>query len=241
MADQPESLFEQPQATPAQEQQPEAPAVNQPQDNGFADLLSSIKREDGSTKYADVPSALKGAADAQDFIATLKQEKAELTAKLQEQAEALARAKGAEEVLAKLDEQRNEPVATPAPSLNPEDLTTVVESVLSQREVEAQKATNTKSVVNYFAEKYGDKAGEVFYAKAKEAGYTPEEINQVAANKPNSVYKLLDETPSKPQKPLESSVRTDELLDKPRAKVSVMDHADSDTLISEWQNCKSDN
>lgn len=234
MSDQ-DSIFQESTQTPAStgEVQTQEPA---PSVDAFADLLASIKSEDGRQKYTDVETALKSLPHANQHISTLEKEMAQLK-------DELARRKSAEEVLESM--QSKTPDKTEQPSAAAVDLAQIEQLVekklLSQRQQQEQMK-NVSSVTEVLSKTYGDKAEEVFYATAKEAGLTMEQINTLAATAPAAVLKLMGVNKGQgvPGR-THSSVNTEAMAnngqaDKLSAKVPF--GASTRDMVNAWRNAK---
>jgi hypothetical protein len=155
-------------------------AVNNPSpastQESFSDLLSVVLNDEGEQKYSSVPEAMKGLVHSQEYIRKLKGEMASLQSELDKRT-------SVEEALNKqLNPPEPEVNTTPA-GLSVEDVT----ALLEQREQKKAVESNTKKVAATIQEKFGDKAEEVFYGKAKELGMTNEQFNNLAAQSPNAV------------------------------------------------------
>lgn len=176
--------------TPTGEQNPDTPAP----DNALANLLGNIKNEQGVQKYDSVEKALEGAAHAQTFIG-------QLTAKTQEQEAELQRLRGqlegmgsVSDIVSQLQPQQQQPAQEPQPgqpALSAEDVAALVQQQLQQASEQKVQTDNKTKVVNAMTEAFGEKAGEMFYAKAQEKGLTKEMAETLAANSPQAVIDLI--------------------------------------------------
>lgn len=185
MSDQ--TIFNQnPQETPANE-------LVQKTQNSFEDLLGMVTNEHGERKYRDVPSALQGLQHAQSFISQLKSEMATLKAEnesLRIQAEKIKELEATIQTLS--SNARTQTVSEPTSvALDEESLASLLEKTLTKREIEARRQANVTKVVSEVKNKFGDKAEEVFYGKAKELGMSVEEVNELASKSPQAVLGLL--------------------------------------------------
>ena len=172
------------QATPA------TPNVQTP--NSFEDLLGMVTNELGERKYKDVPSALQGLQHAQGFIGQLKSELATLKSENEALRIQVERIKELENTVQTLTASVKAPPAEPqAAVLDEVALTNLLEKTLTQREIQARRQQNITKVVTEVKSKFGDKAEEVFYGKAKELGMSVEEVNELASKSPQAVLGLL--------------------------------------------------
>ena len=236
MADQ-ASIFES-ESTPTE-------AVTEPVQNqepsqtvdAYADLLATIKSEDGRQKYADVESALKSLPHANEHISKLQQEMEQLR-------EEVAKRQSAEEVLARLESKTTENPETP--SVAPVDLAQIeqlVDKRLTARQQAELQANNLKSVTSKVSEAFGDKAEEMFYTTAKEAGLSMEQINSLAATAPTAALKLLGLTgqaaPSLPGR-TSSSINTEAMQQNAQEVRSskVPFGASTNDMVQAWRNAK---
>lgn len=178
----------------------------------FQDLLSLITNEAGEPKYKTVKDALVALQHSQSFISTLKNEKTELESKLNEASSVAAKVTELESVLAKIT-SAPAPSPAPAPTASPEvDVQGLVKQVLSQ-EKEAERANaNISSVTTALKQQFGDKAEEVFYTRAQEAGLSKAEINTLAAKSPAAALRIIGVQAAKPNTPTQgSSINTTNL------------------------------
>ena len=183
---------EQPQETPAQQE----PASS---DNVFADQLASIKNERGEQKYASVEEALKGSANAQQYITELKGKLSSYEEEMAKIKSELEKRESVEDVVSRLTAQQEPKVEeTPdTPASDGQDINQVVEQLLTQREAASKKAQNVELVQSTLTKQFGDKTREVVQAKAKELGIAPERIGEIAAESPQMALALFNTTQSK--------------------------------------------
>lgn len=203
MADQ--SIFENntQQVTPATTTNQPAPT------DDLQDLLSQIKNENGEPKYKSVRDALVGLSHAQSFIQTLRTEKSQVEQErdsLKTTAEKVAELEKFVQQLTQREQQQ-----TPAPQgLSEEAVARLVESTLTKKQQDDVAKQNLASVVNVVSKEFGDKAEEVFYAKAQEIGLSRAEINALAARTPQAALKLIGvtQTTSSSVSPNKTTVNT---------------------------------
>ena len=235
MADQ-ASIFEseatQPQAETetAQSQEPSKTM------DAYADLLATIKSEDGRQKYSDVASALKSLPHANEHISKLQAEMEELRAEV-------ARRQSAEEVLQRLESKTTEKPETPSVgTVDIAQIEQLVDSRLTARQTAELQKNNLKSVVSKVNEVYGDKAEEMFYTTAKEAGLSMEQVNSLAATAPSAVLKLMGlttKTSSLPGKTF-SSINTEAMQhnNQESRSAKVPFGASTKQMVDAWRNAK---
>lgn len=204
--------------------------------DAYADLLASITSTDGRQKYNDVESALKSLPHANEHISKLEQEMDQLREELEKRA-------SAEEVLARLESKTQE--KSESPSTNTVDLAQIeqmVDSRLTARQTAELQAKNVADVTSKVAEVFGDKAEEVFYATAKEAGLSMEQVNNLAATAPAAVLKLMGVggKPSGMPAKTSSSVNTEAFVgnsqDRPSSRVPF--GATTRDMVQAWRNAK---
>lgn len=177
----------------------------------FQDLLSLITNEAGEPKYKTVKDALVALQHSQSFISTLKNEKTELESKLNEASSIAAKVTELESVLARITSAPPPPPASP-PAESNVDVQGLVKQVLTQ-EKEAERANaNISSVTTTLQQQFGDKAEEVFYTRAQEAGLSKAEINALAAKSPAAALRIIGVQSTKPNKVSQgSSINTTNL------------------------------
>jgi len=165
-------------------------------DDLFADKLTKIVNEKGEPKYKDVESALEALSHSQNFIETLKSEKAEIENKLNELSAELDKRESVEDVVKRLTERTNNtaPNTVDQPKeggLDESKIVDLVNSVLKQQSEQSLAQQNIARVSKTLTETFGDKAKEVIQSKAKEIGSTPQELRDLSASKPELVLKLF--------------------------------------------------
>lgn len=134
-------------------------------------------------KYSSIEDLDKAYGHANEHIGQLEKELEELKAKVQESEGKddtvekilahLKQAKAPEDQQGKADEKPVEEI---------------VEALLKQREQESVQKTNASKVREALTAKYGDKAGEVYKAKAKELGV---DLDQLTAQSADAVIALF--------------------------------------------------
>lgn len=161
------------------------------QNDDLATLLGEIKNERGEPKYKNVQEALKALNHAQQYIPTLKSKEQELEQKLNDALAKLTKMETLEASVLELTRSKEQPGNNQPTGLNEEQVAELVTRTLTKTQQEAIQKQNLDGVVNATREKFGDKAAEVFYGKAKELGMTVEEFNTLAARTPKAVLKLI--------------------------------------------------
>jgi len=166
-------------------------------DDSFADLLASIKNEKGDQKYDSLPKALEGLRNAQEYIPQLKGELSSKDEEINNLREQLLKMKTVEETIEGLKNSQEQQGTPSKVGLGEEDVTALLERMLSTKEIESKRKTNINTVTQTMKEKFGDKAEEVFYSKASELGLTKEMFNTLASESPKAVLTMFETTPSK--------------------------------------------
>ena len=95
------------------------------------------------------------------------------------------------------------------PSLSEEDLKSLVERTLTERDKDSVVKQNLNLVNNEMEKSYGTDASTKIQNKAKELGLTLERMQEIAAESPTAFFNLIGE-PKKDFRPMvEGSVRTE--------------------------------
>lgn len=174
-----------PAATPATQEptkvQDPAPVVNTEPKFDIPDTVKEFIGE--GKKYASIEAALASIPHAQSHIATLEGEMGELR-------EDLIKRKTAEEILAEINKKPTEEQTIP--QFDPSQLDALIENKMAAKEQQVVRQANVSTVVDKFAEVYGDKAKaeEVYINKAKELGLSIDYLNNLAATSPKAVFEL---------------------------------------------------
>lgn len=176
-------------------------------------LLASIKNERGEPKYKSVEDALVALQHSQSFIPQLRQENDLLKQRQQEQEASLARMTTLEEEVRKLT-QGNPAQGTPPAAVDQETIAKLVEQSLTSAQQAQLAKANQQKVVEAITNKFGaEKAGELFYAKAAELGFSQADINALAGKSPEAALRIvgISEAPAHRQgiTPPSSTVRTE--------------------------------
>lgn len=95
-------------------------------------------------------------------------------------------------------------------TINEEDLKSLVEKTLTQREKDSLVKQNLTQVDKALEETFGTEALAVVQKKAQELGMSIERMKDIAAESPNAFFALIGEKPKQPLNPMISgSVRTE--------------------------------
>ena len=122
----------------------------------YADLLGSIKNERGEPKYKDVQTALEALRHSQEFIPQLKSEKEKTEQQLAALSAEVERLKTLEQSIEQLNLQNRGNEGTPPTSISKDDVTSLVNATLTQREVALKQKANLDSVVESVQKHFGD-------------------------------------------------------------------------------------
>lgn len=211
MADQPESMFNNDSGS--------NPPNNEPNSvDKLADLLKSIKNENGEQKYSSLEKALEALSHSQSFIPQIKSQLTEREQELERVKAELQQRASLEDTVQRLIAKKAEEDGTP-PTVNGLDEQAVmklVQSTLSQTELERQTKSNMQKVQDVLGSKFGEKAGDMVKQKAAELGTTPEELGKLAAKNPNMVLAYFNTMSPRGSTPTVGSVHIPPLSDKPK-------------------------
>jgi len=95
-------------------------------------------------------------------------------------------------------------------NLSEEDLKSLVEKTLTQREKETSVKQNLTQVDKALDDMFGTEALSVVQKKAQELGMSIERMQDIAAESPNAFFALIGEKPKQPMNPMiQGSVRTE--------------------------------
>ena len=195
--------------------QPEIQATEstQPQDS-FVQKLVEAKGDN----WKDPEVLAKGKIEADGYIQKLEEQ-------LTNMREDLGKQDYAKDLLEQLQNKAADPInaknAMPNndtggtsegntnPNLSEEDLKSLVERTLTERDKDSVVKQNLNLVNNEMEKSYGTDASAKIQNKAKELGLTIERMQEIAAESPNAFFNLIGE-PKKDFKPMvEGSVRTE--------------------------------
>ena len=195
--------------------QPEIQATEstQPQDS-FVQKLVEAKGDN----WKDPEVLAKGKIEADGYIQKLEEQ-------LTNMREDLSKQDYAKDLLEQLQNKAADPInaknAMPNnntggtsegntnPNLSEEDLKSLVERTLTERDKDSVVKQNLNLVNNEMEKSYGTDASAKIQNKAKELGLTIERMQEIAAESPNAFFNLIGE-PKKDFKPMvEGSVRTE--------------------------------
>lgn len=187
------SIFDKDQSAAQQSTTTTSTSQTQSSTDPLNDLLGQIKNERGEPKYKSVQDALNGLLHAQNHIQTLLTEKRQVDEELNTLRPVAIKVSELEKVVERLTQPSQSQVATPAAiqGFTEEQVAKLVEQTMTRNQQQQVATANLGSVVNAVKKHFGDKAEEVFYAKAAELGMNQAEINALAARTPAATLKLL--------------------------------------------------
>ncbi len=178
----------------------------------YSEFLEAITNSEGKPKYKSVPDALLGAAKAQEHIARLESENAEMRG-LKTKVDTM------EELIARLGEGAKADQRA-APKI--EDQEKLVLSIMEKRELASREEANRKAVLGVLTEKFGEKTQEALKAKATDLGLSVSELGNLAARSPKAVLSYF-QIESKGTPTVRSTVNT-EALTSPNEPLKVPDN-----------------
>lgn len=157
---------------------------------------------------------------ADEFIETLKKERQEDRALLEQVNAKLSESVNAAELLNKLKQGEVQPetqAQQPAP-VDPDAITAAVLSKLTEKQVQQQRDANWDNVTSQLTSIYGDKTNVKVAEVAKENNLTLAEAAELARNKPNLFLKLFPELSAKPKSGglLDGSRNTQSFVKQPK-------------------------
>lgn len=156
-----------------------------------SDQLKTITNERGEQKYADVSKALEALAVSQTYIPELHNKMDAKDATIADLREQLTKHEAVDDVLQRIQTTRQEPEPTQPAGLGAGDATALFEQLMETRDTKVARGKNISAVTAVMSESYGEKAEEVFYAKGKELGLTPDALNDLAGTSPAAVLELF--------------------------------------------------
>ncbi len=164
------------------------PPVETPKPPVIPDHLKELIGE--GKKYATVDKAIESLPHKEAHILRLEQENAQFKEKL---SEAIA----IEEVYKKLTESapRETGVTPPSAGMDEASVASVVKRQLLELEQERMAEANVKKVKDALIGKYGDKAKEVYDAKAQEFGVSKDFLNDIVRKSPRAAEELFGIAP----------------------------------------------
>lgn len=227
-----------PEAQPAPV--PTAPVTPDPL-SVYEDLAARVTNPDGTRKYGTISDALNALPHSQEMITKQQQEIATLK-------EELAKRQSVETQLQQMREQvqpTTQPVETPQPS--EKDLAELVSKQLQLQKEQDAAESNRQSVQATFAATFGDKAAEVWNAKASELGVNSTFLDDIATKSPQAIFKMFGlaggtspqaTTPMSTHVTPQDPVPQQYSFDKPLHKMSTSEKVSAWRAIAEEVNAR---
>ena len=195
------------------EQSSEAQGQETPSQESYLQKLVETKGEN----WKDPEVLAKGKLEADGYIKNLEDQLGQMREDLKKQeyqAQILDQLqnKATESTAVKPEVSNNNGSTTEGntnPTLSEEDLKSLVEQTLNQREIDSTVSNNLKLVDEELEKSYGTEAQAKIQEKAQELGMSMERIKESAAESPNAFFALIGE-PKKTFSPMvQGSVRTE--------------------------------
>ena len=183
-----------PEPTTQVQQTTQSPGTTQPfsQSDPMKDLLAQIKNEKGEPKYKTIEDALNGLLHAQNHIATLVQEKRQVETEINELRPVAEQVKELRQVVERLTQPSTSQEQTvQVQGLTEEQVANLVQAQLTKSQQQQVSKQNLEAVVATVKAKFGEKAEQEFYGRAKELGMSVEEVNALAARTPKAALRML--------------------------------------------------
>jgi len=168
--------------------------------------------------WKDPEVLAKGKLEADGYIKTLEEQLAQMREDLKKkeyQAQVLEQLqnKAADSTAAKNgvpNDNGSAEAQNTTGNLSEEDLKSLVEKTLTQREKETSVKQNLSQVDKALDDMFGTEALSVVQKKAQELGMSIERMQDIAAESPNAFFALIGEKPKQPMNPMiQGSVRTE--------------------------------
>ena len=155
----------------------------------YMEQLASIRNEDGLQKYASIRDALTGTAHAQEFIRTLKEEKAALELEREALVDELANRMSVEEAMSQVASQQPQ-VQTVQTGVGREDVYSIMKDYEQSKVRESNRKSVIDTLVNHCA---GDsnKASEMIANRLSSVGLTRDQLSELAETSPKAVFELF--------------------------------------------------
>lgn len=179
-------MTDQATATPSDTTDPVEPAQNPPQ-NAYEDLLTTITRDDGTQKYDSVDKALQSINPAQEHLSKVEQENAQLK-------EELAKRSNSEDILNQIVSATKTPTKEAPPvsqGMDEEAINQIVTNALINQSKRDAEETNRTTVAKAISKEYGEKSSEVYRSKLEEIGISSDAMSDLIVKSPNAALNLL--------------------------------------------------
>jgi len=210
----------------AQADQPEAQATNETGDDYRSMYVGEGK------KYSDEDKAFKALHYQGQHISQIESENAQLR-------EQLAKATKLEELL--LAKKEEEPAAPPQPEAQPQepanDIDSLLDRKLEQREMANRLRSNIKSVDAAMKEAFGGEAQRKLVTKANEYGMPIDKMMDIAGSSPKAFLAMFDikDGAAKQRATTTSDVRIESEQKTKQPPKTVMGGASRAELLDSWR------
>ena len=181
-------------------------------------LLASIKNERGEQKYTDLPKALEGLRNAQEYIPQLKDTLAQKEQELEALRDQLAKTSAVEDVVSKLTASQSGQNTTVS-GLDEQTAMALFEQLMSKKEAATQAEQNRRVVNDELVTRFGslEAAKNAFESKAQELGTNTAELGRLTEANPKMVLALFPSSGTPPKaSPPQSSVNTAAMFSQPK-------------------------
>lgn len=187
-------------------EQTTATTGSQPTTDDNQDFLKAVTEAKGE-QWSDPQVLAKGYVSAQEYIKQLEQQTQELKEDLGKQdytKELLEQLRntGTPSAQAQPPQQQQSTAGeeNTTPVFSEDELKSLVATTLSELSVEEKRKQNVAAVDSKLTELYGDKAGSMVEAKAKELGMSLDKLQDIASESPVAFMQLVgaEQTESKP-------------------------------------------
>jgi hypothetical protein len=152
-------------------------------------------------KFRSPEDLARGKAEADAFVNRLQKELADQRELLKEQVNMNTILKALKDTQATTSNTGNQPSANEPPAqvstLKPEDVESLLERKLSQRESQRRLEDNINFVEQKLIEAFGSGYKTEFNKRVKDSGYEPAFLENLAQTNPKALVKLLDIQPAK--------------------------------------------
>lgn len=147
-------------------------------------------------KFKDAESLAKGKYEADRFIEIKNKQYDDLVSEYGRLLEESKQRAKLEEVISTLETKltsSNQPAANevPKPTVKPEDIESLVERKMTEKETARQQQSNYDLVRDKLKEQFGDNYAPTVRKRIEELGLSPEQFNQWAREAPNAVINAL--------------------------------------------------
>jgi len=213
------SIFDEAKSTDSQPQEQQTTETTQQETQPQASYLQKLVETRGEN-WKDPEVLAKGKMEADAYIKNLEDQlsqmrddlgKQDYAAQLLQQLEGKASAPTTDKPLESNNDNTSGTVTEGHTNLavSENDLKSLVEKTLTEREEQATANQNISSVDNKLQEMYGTEASNVLVNKSKELGISLERMQNLASESPSAFFTLLGEKQESFKPMTQGSVRTD--------------------------------